>query len=149
MPSGRSWPDRMLHELALSTAMVLTTVSIHGVGLHFLRGFVDNVGRHRPHGALNISRKGLMMAAVVLGFYVLHGLEIWLYAVVYLLIGAVENLREGVYFSTISYGAIGYTDIHISQNWKLVGAIEGINGVLMLGWSTAFFVTTMVRIRRW
>ena len=139
----------MFRELALSTVMVLATVSLHGLGLHFLRGFVDYVGRHRPHGALNFSRKGLMVGAVVLGFYVLHGLEIWLYAAVYVLIGAVENLREGVYFSTISYGAIGYTDIHIAQSWKLVGAIEGINGVLMLGWSTAFFVATMVRIRRW
>ena len=139
----------MLHELALSTVMVLLTVTIHGIGLHYLRGVFDFVGRHRPHGVLHFSRKGLMVAIIVLGFYVLHGLEIWLYAVVYLLIGAVENLREGVYFSTISYGAIGYTDIHISQRWKLVGAIEGINGVLMLGWSTAFFVTTMVRIRRW
>lgn len=139
----------MFRELALSTVMVLTTVAIHGVGLHVLRGFFDYVGRHRPHGALHFSRKGLMVGVIVLGFYVLHGLEIWLYAVVYLLIGAVENLRESVYFSTITYGAIGYTDIHIAQNWKLVGAIEGINGVLMLGWSTAFFVTTMVRIRRW
>lgn len=139
----------MFRELALSTVMVLTTVAIHGVGLFFLRTWVDSVGRHRPHGAFRLSRKGLMVALVVLGFYVLHGLEIWLYAVVYVLIGAVESLREGVYFSTISYGAIGYTDMHVRPDWKLVGAIEGINGVLMLGWSTAFFVTTMVRIRRW
>jgi uncharacterized membrane protein YeaQ/YmgE (transglycosylase-associated protein family) len=61
-------------------------VAIHGIGLHYLRGVFDVVGRHRPHGALHFSRKGLMVAIIVLGFYVLHGLEIWLYAVVYLLI---------------------------------------------------------------
>ncbi|MBX7247443.1 MAG: potassium channel family protein [Caulobacteraceae bacterium] len=139
----------MFRELALSTLMVLATVSIHGLGLHFLRGGIDELARRRPHGALHFSRKGLMVAGLVVGFYALHGLEIWLYAVVYLAIGAVESLREGVYFSTITYGAIGYSDIHIAPDWKLVGAIEGINGVLLLGWSTAFFVTTMVRIRRW
>ena len=139
----------MLRELALSTVMVLATVGMHGFGLHYLRALVDWAGRTRPFGVWRFSRKGLMVGTIVLGFYVLHGVEIWFYAVVYRALGAVDNLRDAVYFSTITYGAIGYTDIHIAEPWKIVGAIEGINGVLLLGWSVAFFVTTMMRVRRW
>lgn len=32
--------------------------------------------------------------------------------------------------------------------WRLVSAIEGVNGILSLGWPTAFFVTTVARLRR-
>ena len=49
-------------------------------------------------------------------------------------------LRTSVYFSTITYSTLGYTDAAIRPEWQLVAAIEGINGVLLLGWSTAFFV---------
>jgi hypothetical protein len=34
----------------------------------------------------------------------------------------------------------------MAQGWRLVSAIEGMNGVLLLGWSTAFFVTVVARL---
>ncbi len=76
---------------------------------------------------------------------ILHGLEIWLYAVLYRGIGAVETMRDAVYFSTIAYASIGFSDAVIADGWKLLGALEGINGALLLGWSVAFFVTLMTR----
>lgn len=85
---------------------------------------------------------------VILGLFILHGVEIWLYAFVYLVIGSVHGLREAVYFSTITYGAIGYSDAVMAERWRLVSAIEGINGIILIGWSTAFFVTLIARMRR-
>ena len=79
----------------------------------------------------------------ILGLFTLHGSEIWLYAFLYLGIGAVDGLREAVYFSTITYGAIGYSDAAMAERWRLVSAIEGINGIILLGWSTAFFITVL------
>ena len=58
------------------------------------------------------------------------------------------RLREAVYFSTVTYGAIGYDDAAMAQKWKLVSAIEGINGIILIGWSTAFFVMIVARMRR-
>ena len=71
-----------------------------------------------------------------------------LIALAYLALGAIETLREAVYFPTITYATIGYDDLAIADEWKLVAAIEGINGVLLLGWSTAYFVTVVVRLGR-
>jgi hypothetical protein len=80
---------------------------------------------------------------VVLGLFILHGLEIWIYAATYTLIGAVPDLREAVYFSSISYGSIGYSDLLMAPQWRLLGAIEGVAGAILLGWSIAFFVSVM------
>ena len=82
----------------------------------------------------------------MLALFTLHGIEIWLYAAVYLLIDAVQNLEAAVYYSTITYASIGFGDTEMARQWRLVGAIEGINGVLLLGWSTAFFVTVVARL---
>jgi hypothetical protein len=66
----------------------------------------------------------------------------------YNFIGAIHGLRDAVYFSTITYGAIGYSDAAMAEEWRLVSAIGGINGIILIGWSTAFFVMIAARMRR-
>ena len=41
-----------------------------------------------------------------------------------------------------------FGDSEMERQWRLVSAIEGVNGVLLLGWSTAFFVSVVARLRR-
>jgi len=139
----------MLLELLVATTMILLTVIVHAVGLflisHLLR--VQRVDRDFEYHPLSWKGFGLTLT-MVLSLFVLHGLEIWLYALLFLWTDAIETLRTAVYFSTISYAAIGYSDAAINPRWALVAAIEGINGLLLLGWSTAFFVTVMQRFKR-
>jgi hypothetical protein len=138
----------MIVELGLATLLVLTTVAMHGFGLLVLAQMVRHIEPPSQRGRFTlVSLRGSLLAmAIVLGLFVTHGLEIWLYAKVFHRIGAIHDLREAVYFSTSSYAAIGYGDDIIAEKWKLLGAIEGVNGVILLGWSVAFFVTAMSRL---
>jgi hypothetical protein len=140
----------MLFYLAISTLMVLATVVIHGVGLSLLARIVRaEAQEERLHHVPKLSRRGLFFTlALVLGLFVLHGIEIWLYAFLFLAVGAISTLETAVYFSTISYAGIGFDDSYIQPAWRLVAGIEGINGLLLLGWSTAFFVTLVTRLGR-
>ena len=140
----------MAAELLLSTFMVLLTVSIHAIGLYTLSRLLRLEEREEVHAHIHpLSLRGIAATLTVsLGLFVLHGCEIWLYAFLYLGIGSVDGLREAVYFSTITYGAIGYADAAMAEEWRLVSAIEGINGIILIGWSTAFFVTLVARLRR-
>jgi len=135
----------MFNELALSTIMALLAVSLHGFGLLSLgRGlefYEIRAGRSYVEGPL--WGHALLTIGVVLGLFVIHGVEIWMYAALYKLIGAVPDLREAVYFSSISYGSIGYSDVLMAREWRLLGAIEGVAGAILLGWSVAFFVSVM------
>ncbi|WP_219892514.1 ion channel [Aquisediminimonas profunda] len=140
----------MLAELSLATVMVILTVIIHAVGLFTvarllrLEELEEAIEHIHP-----MSLRGFgVTLSVILALIGLHGVEIWLYAFVYDFIGAVEGLRNAVYFSTITYGAIGYDDLAMADRWRLVAAIEGINGIVLIGWSTAFFVTLSGRMRR-
>ncbi len=140
----------MLAELTLATFMVLLTVAIHAIGLLGLSRLLRLEEREEAKEHIHpLSVRGIgATMIVILGLFVLHGVEIWLYALLYLAIGSVEGLREAVYFSTITYGAIGYSDAAMAEAWRLVSAIEGINGIILIGWSTAFFVTLLARMRR-
>lgn len=139
----------MILELLVATAMVALTVVIHGWGLALLARVTRAEDNARNLDWVSPRGVGFTVG-LVLGLFVLHGLEIWLYAVLYNALGAIENFRTAVYFSTATYSALGYDDKALAPEWRLLGGIEGINGVLLLGWTTAFFVTLMsaMRLRR-
>lgn len=137
-------------EFAVSSVMVVLCVAIHGLGLFSLsRAMRTELAIERLQHIDPLSRRG---AAFTLGMVVaiisLHGAEIWLFTGFYLLSGAIPTVEEALYFSTISYSTVGYSDIHITQEWRLLGAFESILGVILLGWSTAFFLRTLSRIDR-
>ncbi|MES2781562.1 MAG: ion channel [Pseudomonadota bacterium] len=140
----------MIIQLTVSTIMVVVTVIIHGFGIALLgRMLIGEVQVERAHHVPSLSPRTMgFTLALVLALFVLHGIEIWLYAFLYSGLGAVDNLETAVYFSTISYAGIGFDDRYIVPEWRLVAAIEGINGLLLLGWSTAFFVTIVARLGR-
>ena len=140
----------MIRELALATLMVTVTVLIHGAGLVLLarllhvEALVEGAGYMHP---ASLHSLGILLFAI-LALIGLHGVEIWIYGLLYLALGAIEGLREAVYFSTITYGAIGYSDEVMAERWRLVSAIEGINGIIMIGWSTAFLIRVVGLLRR-
>lgn len=140
----------MIAELSLATAMVLATVVIHAIGLYGVARLLRVEEREEAAEHIHpLSARGFAVTLfAILSLIALHGVEIWLYAFLYVGIGAVDGLRAAVYFSTITYGAIGYDDSAMAQRWRLVSAIEGINGIVLIGWSTAFFVTVVARLRR-
>ncbi|MET0808480.1 MAG: ion channel [Pseudoxanthomonas sp.] len=138
----------MLNELGVAMLMVVLTTLMHVTGLivisRLLRLVPEKVGLSE-HGLL---RQAYASVALVLGLMTLHGLEIWAYAAVFVQLEAVADIRTAVYFSTISYAAIGYSDAAIDKSRALVAAIEGINGLVLIGWSTAYLVMIMSRVRR-
>ena len=125
----------MIAELALATAMVLATVICHAVGLYAVGRVLRLEEREEAIEHIHpMSFRGFSVTlAVILSLVALHGIEIWLYAFLYDFLGAIQGgLRHAVYFSTITYGAIGYDDSAMAERWRLVSAIEGINGIILI-----------------
>ncbi len=140
--------QQLFLQFAVSTLMVLLCVAIHGLGLFNLsRVMRTETALERLRHIQPLSQRGaLFTLTIVLAMFMLHGLEIWAFALVYWLIGAVEGFEGALYFSTISYSTVGYNDTHILPEWRLLGAFESILGVFLLGWSTAFFFRMLGRI---
>ena len=66
---------------------------------------------------------------------------------VYLSLGALPDFESALYFSTTSFTTIGYGDVVLEKSWRLFGAVEGANGLLLFGWSTAFLIAVTARMR--
>ena len=138
----------LLSQFALATVMLIACVVVHGMGLASLsRAMRGETTVERLNRINALSPRGaLFTLAIVLAILALHGIEIWAFALLYLAIGAIPTLEGALYFSTISYSTVGYSDIHIVREWRLLGAFESIMGMVLLGWSTAFFFRMLGRI---
>ena len=140
--------SEMWSEFFVSTVLVIATIVIHGFGLFSLSRALRTeraIERIKHIDPLSV-RGGAFTLGIVLAMVALHGIEIWLFALTYLAVGASDTLEAALYFSSISYSTVGYSDAHVVQDWRLVGAFESIIGVIMLGWSTAFFFRMLGRI---
>ena len=79
-----------------------------------------------------------VMLLLILGN--LAQLGIW--AVVFVLIGEFESFSKAVYYSAVNFATLGYGDIVMSERNRFLGPLEAINGVLMVGVSTAALLAT-------
>ncbi len=136
----------LVENLALSTLMVALTVVIHFAGLASVSAIVRRRLHARPEpGPVVVQGAGVV--AVVLLLFALHMIEIWTYAIVYLMLDQFETLEIAVYFSTSTFTTVGFGDLVLGEDWRLFSAIQSANGFLLIGWSTAYLVTVITRVR--
>jgi hypothetical protein len=134
----------MVTNLFLGTAMIAVTVLVHTIGLVLLtRAVAGSVRELRLH-LHAVGKMGAVMMTV-LGLFLLHTIEIWLWALLFLVVGVAAGLEPALYFSTVTFSTVGYGDILPAHEWRLLAALEGINGFLLIGWSTAYLVAASTR----
>jgi Ion channel len=125
----------MLIQIVLGATMIVVTTVIQGVftmiGIERLR---DHLDRHTTKSLL---RSTLKLSVFVLWLFLATILEVWCWAMLYLALGAFGTLETAVYFSTVTFTTLGFGDITLGQEWRLLSSFEAANGLLMFGWSTA------------
>jgi len=135
----------LLQNLSISSAMVVLTILVHFFGLAVLLMAIRGVSRRKKAPSSLFSDAATILVAVF-GLVGLHTIEIWLYAALYMALGEFSGLGEALYFSTSTFSTVGYGDVILSDRHRLIGAIEGAVGFLLIGWSTAFLVTVTAQM---
>jgi len=134
----------MVSNLALGALVISLNVIVHTVGLvalaRWMSWIVHWFSLHR-----HSLGKTVAMVTTVLGLFLVHTVEIWIWAVVYLAVGVVAGLEDAVYFSTVTFATLGYGDITPPSGWRVFAALEAMNGFILIGWSIAYLVAASTR----
>lgn len=136
--------DNLIAELALATGIVTATVVVHLLGLDALQ-LITRWHLERFARWIHLDRM-IVPIGMVLGLFVIHGIEIWVYALIYWKMGMLPTLEQCLYFSTSAYSTLGETGAILPKAWRIVGVLEGINGMLLIGWSTAFLFQVLAHL---
>jgi len=73
-------------------------------------------------------------------------LQITLWGCLFLVLGEFTEFYEAVYHSGVNFASLGYGDIVMSKSWKLLGPLEAVNGVLMVGMSGAALMAILQQL---
>jgi len=138
----------MFEPLLVSMVIVALTVVIHAFGTHHWMRFM---GRHfvREDGDFKAGKSlpAVMWTAVVL--LMLHVVEVVVWALTYLLLTSITSLdsfEKAAYFSVVTFTTVGYGDITLpEEEWRMLSGIEALNGILLVGWTTAFLFAVVQR----
>ena len=131
----------MLSQLTIGSALVVVTVLVHGVSLDIIVRALRAIGMETL-----IRWRLLSLSLLVLAVFSAHLIEIWIWAVFYFFIEEIPTFKTALYFSTSSFTTVGYGDLTLSEEWRLLGSLESANGMILFGWSTAFIFTVIHRI---
>jgi hypothetical protein len=118
--------------------LIVLNVVIHVLGL----GMIDAqiVGRvssrmNRPDlTALFV----MIMAVMTLMVTALHAVEGTVWAVAYLGVGALPDIRTAMLYSLGAITSYGHAQIFLDPHWQMLGALEALNGLILFGLTTAF-----------
>jgi voltage-gated potassium channel Kch len=134
--------------ILIGIAIIAINLVIQGLGsVYWLRKVATSVKSEN-----DITNKKVLKVLLYsfLLFTLIHTIQSLLWAFCYYVIpetaSQFSSFAEAVYFSMVTFTTLGYGDISLSSNWRLLSGLEAINGIMLIGWSTAMMFSLIQNI---
>ena len=88
------------------------------------------------------------LAVSMLAMMIANVLQIALWGWLFVWLGEFEELYPAIYHSGVNFTSLGYGDVVMTQEWKLLGPLEAANGMLMLAMTAAAMTAILQYIIR-
>ena len=134
----------MFRNITIGAILILLTTGVHAGGMSLSLRSV------RSHATIEGSRLHLnrvfKVGIVILIMYLVAIIEVLIWGAAYLAFDAIEGLENAIYFSAVTFTTLGYGDVVLVGNQRILSSIEAINGIIMFGWSTAIVIAAVQRV---
>ena len=131
--------------LALLGLVLLTScVIVQSVGMVVLIHWLAGI-RHVLESP-STRRRVVLLLRLFVCIVLLHLIQVGLWALVFWRARELPNLETALYFSLATYTTIGFGDVVVGPGWRVLAGIEGLTGMLLVGWSTAFVFAVVNRM---
>ena len=135
----------MLEQIALGSLLVVITTAVHalctaGVILALRLTHSDRLASR------SVGRRIGFLSALVLALFLAVLGEVTLWAFTYRVSGAIRSLEPALYFSMVTFTTLGYGDVTLDADWRLLASLQAANGTIIFGWTTAIIVAVLHRM---
>jgi hypothetical protein len=131
---------------AWAMPLIVLTITVHVVGLGVITVRLERMVRKRWTRwsfdviFVTIISGTAFFATVLLAF------EASLWAALYRGLNAMPTVRTAILFSLNVITALGHTQLDLPDGWRLLSALEALNGLLLFGLTTAFLYDGIHRL---
>ena len=137
----------MFVNLLIGSLMMVLNLGIQVLAILFLiRHFNKRIGTHAatPSFGKDVHSLSRTMAVLFAG----HIFQFATWATLFFALGEFTTFEEAFYHSTVNFTSLGYGDIVMSADWRLLGAMEATSGILMFGISTGVGLAVFNRLNK-
>lgn len=133
----------MWEQLLYGTFIITLTIIVQVAFLGTLMSVFERVKRWVTDGLPLINNVAITVIAVL---WLIVGITIntWIWAFTFLIIGEFSTMENALYFAIASFTTLGYGDILLSEQWRILGSLSAVNGLIVFGLNTAFLVELMI-----
>ena len=133
----------MLRQIAFGAAVSLANIAVHAVAM------VVVIRVARSIAAKWLSFPTVRLATVMVGTVAVlmaaHMTEIVIWSMAYAVVDVAPEGADPLYFAFVNFTTLGYGDVLPVPDWRLLGPMTAMNGVLLFGWSTAVIFEVLRR----
>ena len=134
----------LFNQVAAAVLLLSLTLCLQCAGVITLIEWLKRVLARDIHKRGPVYSATLVVKSTV-AIIILHGLVILLWASFYRA-RCFPTWELAFYFSASSYSTVGYGDLILPSNWRLLGPLEGITGMLMCGISVSVLFALVARL---
>jgi ion channel len=134
----------LIREIGMAVGIVIITLWLQSVGLAALILWIRRAVAGDLH-RLGPFRCAVLVVRLTSAVIVQHGVLILFWASCYRRL-CFSSWESALYFSASSYATVGYGDVVLPSNWRMLGPLECIIGVLMCGISVSVLFATVTRL---
>jgi len=133
----------MISKLFIAWSLVALCVVVHAMGMTTALRWVNHWSTRLGTRYWLLTWRLVRTAGWII---LLHLVEITIWALFYAWDHGMPDLQSSLYFSAVTYTTTGYGDLVLPAEWRLVGGVEALTGILMCGWSAAVFFAVVNRM---
>jgi len=133
-----------MHLVLIALALLAACVIVQSLGTLAMIHWVARV--RQVFESPNVVRRVGLLLGIFTFIVLLHLIQIALWAGVFWREGELPTLEKAVYFSITCYTTVGFGDIVLGPGWRVLAGIEGLTGIILVGWSTAFVFAIVNRM---
>jgi hypothetical protein len=132
----------MLLNIVIGSFLIVLTTGIHAGGMILaINTMRSDTGLLKQR--LHLKRQFYSVGTIVLIMFFAALVEVLVWAITYLLLNAMDGFEQAFYFSMVTFTTLGYGDVLLEEQWRLLGSFEAANGTIMFGWTTAIVMAAV------
>jgi hypothetical protein len=129
-------------QITIGIALFLATAIVHAVALGLTTDLVRKQIERVANPKTLVRPIAILLTTMIL-IMAAHGLEVLLWSLTFVQVGVFDTLEPAFYFSLVAYTTLGFGDVIVPTEWRLLSGFAAANGFLLFGWSTAFQVALL------
>jgi len=133
----------MLVSLSLGCLTIFVAMGIQIIAVVFMVQYLMKLNSLKDQKQSGFGFKSYVISIVLLMLFSGNMIQMAMWAMLFEFLGEFSDFSTAFYHSVVNFSSLGYGDIVMSEKWRLLGALEATNGVMMFSLSAGTLLAVM------